>query len=151
MVNNLEYFQSIEMKKQEIELADGSVIESLGHGTIQLKCKNIILTFSNTLYIPSIATNLISMATFLKTHHIIKILNMDKFEVIDQEIKQIVTGSIASGNLNLYYSPKELSVSTAPRNLITLHQAAGHPSLEYFCKMFPNQNIPQLHCITCST
>ncbi|MBW0541573.1 hypothetical protein O181_081288 [Austropuccinia psidii MF-1] len=26
MVNNLEYFQSIEMKKQEIELADGSVI-----------------------------------------------------------------------------------------------------------------------------
>ncbi|MBW0491244.1 hypothetical protein O181_030959 [Austropuccinia psidii MF-1] len=114
MVNNLEYFQSIEMKKQEIKLADG-------------------------------------MAIFLKTHQSIKLLIIDKFEIIDQEMKQIVTGSIASGNLNLYYSPKELSVSTAPRNLIILHQAAGHPSLEYFRKMFPNQNIPQLHCFTCST
>ncbi|MBW0519011.1 hypothetical protein O181_058726 [Austropuccinia psidii MF-1] len=34
IVNNLNYFQSIEMKKQEIELADGSIIEVLGHGTI---------------------------------------------------------------------------------------------------------------------
>ncbi|MBW0514284.1 hypothetical protein O181_053999 [Austropuccinia psidii MF-1] len=91
------------------------------------------------------------MATLLKTHHIIKLLNMDEFDIINQEMKQIVTGSIASGSINLCYSPKALSVSTAPRNLITLHQAAGHPSLEYFCKMFPNQNIPQLHCITCST
>ncbi|MBW0541004.1 hypothetical protein O181_080719 [Austropuccinia psidii MF-1] len=151
MVNNLESFQSIEMKKQDIELADGSVIESLGNGTIQLQFKNIIFTFSNTLYIPCLTTNLISMLTVLKTHHIIKLLNMDEFEVIEQEMKQVVTGSIASVNLNLYYFPKALAVSTAPRNLVTLHQAAGHPSLEYFCKMFPNQNIPQLHFITCST
>ncbi|MBW0481539.1 hypothetical protein O181_021254 [Austropuccinia psidii MF-1] len=34
MVNTLSYFQSIEMKKKEIELADGSIIEALGHGNI---------------------------------------------------------------------------------------------------------------------
>ncbi|MBW0473196.1 hypothetical protein O181_012911 [Austropuccinia psidii MF-1] len=91
------------------------------------------------------------MATFLNTHHIIKLLNTDEFEVIDQEMKQVVTGSIASGNFNLYYPPKALAISTTPRNFVTLHQVAGHPSLEYFQKMFPNQNIPQSHCITCST
>ncbi|MBW0497851.1 hypothetical protein O181_037566 [Austropuccinia psidii MF-1] len=139
------------MKKQDIKLADGSIIESLGGGTIQLEFENIILTFSKTLYIPSLATNLISMATFLKAHHIIKLINTDEFEVINQEMKQVITGSLASGSLNLYYSPKAPAISTASRNLATFHQAAGHPSLKYFRKMFPNQNIPQLQCIMCST
>ncbi|MBW0497512.1 hypothetical protein O181_037227 [Austropuccinia psidii MF-1] len=151
MVNNLSYFQSIEMKKQEIELADGSIIEALGHGTIQLEFTNIILTFSNTLFIPSLATNIISMTTFLKTHHVIKLLNQDKFEVIDQNSRQIVTGSLASGNLTLSYPPKALLCSTIPSKLTTLHKAAGHPSLDYFQKMFPKLNIPQFSCITCST
>ncbi|MBW0467906.1 hypothetical protein O181_007621 [Austropuccinia psidii MF-1] len=118
------------MKKPEIELANGSVIESLGYGTIQLEFKNFILTFSNTLYIPSLATNLISMATFLKTHHVIKLLNMDEFEVVDQEMKQVVTGSIELGNLTLYYSPKALAMSTIQKNIVTLHQASCHPFLE---------------------
>ncbi|MBW0479563.1 hypothetical protein O181_019278 [Austropuccinia psidii MF-1] len=34
MINSLSYFQYIDMKKQEIELADGSIIEALGHGII---------------------------------------------------------------------------------------------------------------------
>ncbi|MBW0483194.1 hypothetical protein O181_022909 [Austropuccinia psidii MF-1] len=132
MVNNLNYFQSIEMKKQEIELADGSIIEALGHGAIRLEFTNIILTFSNTLFIPSLATNLISMTTFLRTHHIIKLLNPNEFEVVDQNERQIVTGSFASGNLTLYYPPKALLCSTILPKLTTLHKAAGHPSLDYF-------------------
>ncbi|MBW0505941.1 hypothetical protein O181_045656 [Austropuccinia psidii MF-1] len=74
------------------------------------------------------------MATFLKTHHSIKLLNTHKFEVINQEMKQVITGSLASGSLNLSYSLKALAISTASRNLVTLHQAPGHPSLEYFAK-----------------
>ncbi|MBW0494091.1 hypothetical protein O181_033806 [Austropuccinia psidii MF-1] len=144
MVNQLEFFQSIEMKDQEIKLADGSIIKSLGCGTIQLESQNIILTFSNMLYIPSLATNLISMTTFLRTHHIIKFLNKDKFEVIDKDIKQIITGSLASGNLTLYYMPKVLTTSAIPGSILTLHQAAGHPSLEYFRKMFPKQKFLSL-------
>ncbi|MBW0472742.1 hypothetical protein O181_012457 [Austropuccinia psidii MF-1] len=95
MVNQLEFFQSIEMKDQEIKLADGSIIKALGCGTIQFKFQTIILTFSNTLYIPSLAPNLISMTTFLRTHHIIKLLNKDEFEVVDRNMKQILTGSLA--------------------------------------------------------
>ncbi|MBW0564310.1 hypothetical protein O181_104025, partial [Austropuccinia psidii MF-1] len=91
------------------------------------------------------------MTTFLRTHHIIKLLNKDKFEVVDRNMKQIVTGSLASGNLTRYYTPKVLTTSTIPKNILTLHQAAGHPSLEYLKKMFPKQNIPQLDCITFST
>ncbi|MBW0505990.1 hypothetical protein O181_045705 [Austropuccinia psidii MF-1] len=131
MVNNLSYFQSIKMKKQEIELADVSIIEALGHGTIWLEFTNIILTFLNTLFIPSLATNLISMTTFFTARHTIKLLNKDKFEVIDQNTRQVVTGSLASGNLTLYYSPKALLCSAIPSKLNTLHKAVGHPSLDY--------------------
>ncbi|MBW0504359.1 hypothetical protein O181_044074 [Austropuccinia psidii MF-1] len=120
MVNQLEFFQSIEMKDQEIKLAGGSTIKALGCGTIQLKFQNIILTFSKTLYIPSLATNLISMTTPLRTHLIIKLLNKDKFEVIDKDMKQIVTGSLASGNLTLYYMPKVLTTSAIPGSILTL-------------------------------
>ncbi|MBW0583464.1 hypothetical protein O181_123179, partial [Austropuccinia psidii MF-1] len=66
-------------------------------------------------------------------------------------MRQVVTGSLASGNLTLYYSPKVLSVSTIPDNIRTLHQAAGHPTIECLRKMFPNRNIPQFDCMTCST
>ncbi|MBW0533968.1 hypothetical protein O181_073683 [Austropuccinia psidii MF-1] len=119
------------MNKQEIELAYGSIIEALGHGTIWLEFTNIILTFLNTLFIPSLATNLISMTTFLITRHTIKLLNQDEFEVTDQNTRQVVTGSLASGNLTLYYSPKALLWSTIPSKLNTLHKEAGHPSLDY--------------------
>ncbi|MBW0481284.1 hypothetical protein O181_020999 [Austropuccinia psidii MF-1] len=131
MVNNLSYFQSIKMKKQEIELADGSVIEALGDGTIWLELTNILLTFLNTLFITSLATNLISMTTFLKTPHIIKLLNQYEYEVIDQNARQVVTGSLASGNLTLYYPPKALLCSTITSKFDTLHKEAGHPSLNY--------------------
>ncbi|MBW0578505.1 hypothetical protein O181_118220 [Austropuccinia psidii MF-1] len=83
------------------------------------------------------------MTTFLRTHHIIKLLNQNE--------RQVVTGSLASGNLTLYYPPKALLCSTIPSKLTTIHRAAGHPSLDYFRKMFPKLNIPQFLCITCST
>ncbi|MBW0481540.1 hypothetical protein O181_021255 [Austropuccinia psidii MF-1] len=91
------------------------------------------------------------MTTFLKIHHTIKLLNQDEFEVIDQNRKQVGTGSLASGNLTLYYPPKALLCSTIPLKLTTLHKAAGHPSLDYLRKMSPKLNIPQFSCITCST
>ncbi|MBW0519959.1 hypothetical protein O181_059674 [Austropuccinia psidii MF-1] len=86
------------------------------------------------------------MTTFLKTHHIIKLLN-----AIDQNGRQVVTVSLASGNLTLYYLPKALLSSTISSKLTTLHKAAGHPSLDYLRKMFPKLNIPQFSCNTCST
>ncbi|MBW0470546.1 hypothetical protein O181_010261 [Austropuccinia psidii MF-1] len=119
------------MKEQEIKLADGFVIKTLGCGTIQLEFQNIILTFSNTLYIPSLATNLISMTTFLRTHHIIKLLNKDEFEVINKDMRQFVTGSLASGNLTLYYSPKVLSASTIP--------GTGNVKITHHIKFIPTE------------
>ncbi|MBW0479560.1 hypothetical protein O181_019275 [Austropuccinia psidii MF-1] len=91
------------------------------------------------------------MTTFLKTHHIIKLLNQDEFEVIDQNGRQVVTGSLASANCTLYYLQKALICTTIPSKLTTLHKAKGHPSLDYFRKMFPKLNIPQFSCITCPT
>ncbi|MBW0479363.1 hypothetical protein O181_019078 [Austropuccinia psidii MF-1] len=134
MVNHLECFEDIDMSKQEIELADGSTIEALGTGTIRLEFKNIILRLSNTLYIPNLATNLI------------------KFEVIDIEGNQVVSGSYSSGNLILHKHHQKAFLTTATsNNLIMLHKASGHPSLEYFKKMYPTKQISSFDCITCTT
>ncbi|MBW0478653.1 hypothetical protein O181_018368 [Austropuccinia psidii MF-1] len=91
MVNHLKLFEDIDMRKQEIELADGSIIEALGTGTNRLECKNVILKLSNTLFIPNLATKLISMATFLRIKHIFFSSNHEEFEVIDIEGNQVVS------------------------------------------------------------
>ncbi|MBW0466865.1 hypothetical protein O181_006580 [Austropuccinia psidii MF-1] len=136
MVNTLSYSQSNKIKKQKIDMAYGSVIEELGHGTIWLEFTNIILTFLNTLFIPSLATNLISMTTFLKTCHTIEILNQDEFEVINPNERQVVTGSFASGNCPLYYSPKALLCSTISSKVNTLLKQRDIPLLIIF------ENVP---------
>ncbi|MBW0479775.1 hypothetical protein O181_019490 [Austropuccinia psidii MF-1] len=66
-------------------------------------------------------------------------------------MKKVVTGSLESGNLTPYYSPKALASSIVQRSLVTLNQEAGHPSLEYLRKIYPSQNIPKLNFIMCST
>ncbi|MBW0581025.1 hypothetical protein O181_120740 [Austropuccinia psidii MF-1] len=152
MVNHLKYFQDITMKTETIKLADGSVIEALGTRTIRLESKNIILTFKNFLYIPKLATNLISMAAFIKTNHSIHRLNKDQFIVLDHHKQEIVGGTLSSGNFVLDYNhPKAFASTSVPKNIVSLHQAAGHPSIEYFRKMFPNKQIPQFNCLTCNT
>ncbi|MBW0482675.1 hypothetical protein O181_022390 [Austropuccinia psidii MF-1] len=152
MVNHLECFEDIYMRKQDIELADGSTIEALGTGTIRLEFKNIILRLSNTLYIPSLATNLISMATFLRTQHTIRSSKNEEFEVIDIEGNQVVSGSYSFGNLILHkYHQKAFLTTATSNNLIMLHKASGHPSLEYFKKMYPTKQIPLFDYITCTT
>ncbi|MBW0510265.1 hypothetical protein O181_049980 [Austropuccinia psidii MF-1] len=64
MVNNLEYFQQINMRKDSIKLVYGSIVHSLGRGTIVLDLPNVALKSKESLYIPDLAANLISMSTF---------------------------------------------------------------------------------------
>ncbi|MBW0479804.1 hypothetical protein O181_019519 [Austropuccinia psidii MF-1] len=99
MVNSLDFFIQIQMKTEEIELADGSTIHSQGHGTIQLELPHRILQIKDALYMPDLATNLLTPAL-------------------------------------------------SPKDLLQLHQEAGHPLIEYFRKMFPETKIPEFKCIT---
>ncbi|MBW0498659.1 hypothetical protein O181_038374 [Austropuccinia psidii MF-1] len=143
----------IQMKTEEIELANGSTIHSEGHGTIRLELPHMILQVKSTLYIPKLATNLLSMETLLKTNHIIKGLDNECFEVIDKNKIQIMTGSFKTGNLIIdtqkYSALSDSTVS--PKDILQLHQAAGNPSIKYIRKIIPGMNIPEFECITCNT
>ncbi|MBW0568122.1 hypothetical protein O181_107837 [Austropuccinia psidii MF-1] len=153
MVSSLDYFIHIQIKTEEIELADGSTIHSEGQGTIQLKLPHMILQVKNTLYIPKLATNLLSMATLLKSNHIVKALDNEFFEVINKNKVQIMTGSFKTGNLIIDTQKyTAFSASTVShKDLLQLHQVAGHPLIEHFRKIFPGMNIPKFECITCNT
>ncbi|MBW0537041.1 hypothetical protein O181_076756 [Austropuccinia psidii MF-1] len=109
MVNHLEFFEEIEIRKKEIELADGTVIEALGTGTIRLEFKNVILKLSNTLFIENLSTNLISMSTFPKTKHVIFSLKEEDAEVIDQNVKLHKTSAYPSPEyFKKIYSEKQI-------------------------------------------
>ncbi|MBW0503914.1 hypothetical protein O181_043629 [Austropuccinia psidii MF-1] len=143
MVNHLKYFQDITKQTKMIKLADGSVIKALGTGTICLELNKIILTFKNSLYIPKLATNRISMAAFIKTNYSIHRLNKDQSKVLDHHKQEIVSGTLSSGNFVLDYShPKAFASTSVPKNIAGVHQACSNPSIEYFRKMFPNKQIP---------
>ncbi|MBW0559888.1 hypothetical protein O181_099603 [Austropuccinia psidii MF-1] len=92
------------------------------------------------------------MATFLRTKHIIRSSDNKEFEVIDIEGNQVVSRSYSSGNLILHkYHQKAFATTTISNSLIMLHKASGHPSHEYFKKIYPTKQIPYFDCITCST
>ncbi|MBW0484594.1 hypothetical protein O181_024309 [Austropuccinia psidii MF-1] len=93
MVKNLEYFQQINMRKDSIKLADGLIVYSLGQGTIVLDLPNVSLKLKESLYIPDLAANLISMSTFRKSNHMVEAYNQEKLEVIDQNKTRILIGS----------------------------------------------------------
>ncbi|MBW0505367.1 hypothetical protein O181_045082 [Austropuccinia psidii MF-1] len=93
MVNERKYFTSFEDKVEEINLADGTTINALGEGSIELALPHACLTIKNTLLIPSLTSNLLSYAPFLRTNHSLLPLKEERFEVVDKNNNRILDGS----------------------------------------------------------
>ncbi|MBW0512363.1 hypothetical protein O181_052078 [Austropuccinia psidii MF-1] len=108
---------------------------------------------SNTHFIPNLATNLISTSTFLKAKHAICSPKEEDFEIINQNGNQVVSGSpLSTGNIILHkHLQSAFSTTEIPNSIVILHKASSHPSPEYFKKMYPAKQLPNLQCVTCST
>ncbi|MBW0523598.1 hypothetical protein O181_063313 [Austropuccinia psidii MF-1] len=82
-----------------------------------------------------------------------KILTHDNklFELFDHNNNKILNGTFNSGNFEITIEEnKALATITNHDNILTLHQAAGHPSPEYLSKFFPTLTTTNLQCPTCN-
>lgn len=62
MCNNIKWFNNIVKCKKTVDAADGNPMECLGVGEVHIPMKNRTQIVNNTLYVPSLSTNLISVS-----------------------------------------------------------------------------------------
>jgi hypothetical protein len=144
MFNDLSFFSSLSKSSEAIYLADGSQTSAEGVGTAWVKFPHAIITLKNFLYVPSLTSNLISLSTFIKNGYTLSSHGGSLFKLCDETNSIVLTGSLAYGNFIVASETQKayhvnLKSNISPLNI--KHQAAGHPSLEYFYKMYPE--LPQ--------
>ncbi|MBW0530696.1 hypothetical protein O181_070411 [Austropuccinia psidii MF-1] len=151
MFNAPKIFTNITQLSQQIEKADGSHIQASGTGTVQIKLLHCILELSNCLLVKNLSYNLISLGAIRKPNY--KIFTHDNkiFELVDHNNSTILNGNYNSGNFEVTIEGnKALATITNHNNILTLHQAAGHPYPEYLAQMFPTLTTTNLQCPTCN-
>ncbi|MBW0467431.1 hypothetical protein O181_007146 [Austropuccinia psidii MF-1] len=132
MFNDKKHFISFTPKEEEVILADGSSIKSLGSGTIRIELSHCFLKIHNCLLIPQLAINLLSMNTFIVVNYsVTKGISAKIFVVTSKANKVIIDGSFESGNF-IFHQNKvhKFNVSLSTPSTTVLHQSSGHPSLE---------------------
>ncbi|MBW0501579.1 hypothetical protein O181_041294 [Austropuccinia psidii MF-1] len=150
MFNQITYFTEFEDSERTILLANGSQITAKGIGTVKVELTHTYLEIKKTLYSPDLSNCLLSMGSLLKNHHVLQPLNNKKFKITDQSNRTILDGDYSSGTLiikKLQLSSTSLAKST-PKQILTLNQSSGHPSFDYFTKIYPHLNIQPFSCLT---
>jgi hypothetical protein len=152
MFNSPHFFTELQEHNDQVFQADGSSLQVTGIGTVRLDLPFMVLHLQNVLLVPKLSSNLISQSTFLQSGHIIRASRVDGFAVVDDQNRTVLDGSYASGNLIIRKSSPSARVAIQPlvsAQTLALHQAAGHPSLDYLKKMFPQNKIEDFNCVKC--
>ncbi|MBW0478501.1 hypothetical protein O181_018216 [Austropuccinia psidii MF-1] len=144
MFNNPKIFTKISKLTQTVELANRSTILSAGNRTVRIKPSHCFLDLSDCLLVENLLYNLISLGQILKPNYKLLSYENKDLQVCDQNKNLIVKRSFKCGNFKVNIK-NELSLTTVscPKNPLTPHQAARHPSPEYLNKMFPKIQCPK--------
>ncbi|KAI7956145.1 hypothetical protein MJO29_007544 [Puccinia striiformis f. sp. tritici] len=149
MFNSVSSFPSYQGIHDHVYLANGDKAKAIGQGTASIELPHAILQLKNSLLVPSLTSNLISLSAFIKNNYTLKSGGGNEFILADELDVPVITGSLADGNFIIHqvlHSAHKVDIKSQP--IYKKHQAAGHPSLAYFFKMFPN--IPKMD-FTCNT
>ncbi|MBW0570070.1 hypothetical protein O181_109785 [Austropuccinia psidii MF-1] len=151
MFNDQKYFITFFPKEEEVLLADGSKIKTLGSGTIKIELPHMYTKIKNCLLIPQLSVNLLSLNSFINANYTVKKASNPKcFEVLNTEGNLILDGSYKRGNFFIFQQkPNAYNITLPSTKIISLHQAYGHPSIDYFKKMSQNPNITPFNSTTC--
>ena len=89
---------------------------------------------------------------FIKNGYTLSSAGGDRFKLCDKDDNIVVSGSLGYGNFVATKMPQKAYQVNLKSNLSQLnimHQAAGHPSIEYFYKMYPDLPRKDFTCTTC--
>ncbi|MBW0464530.1 hypothetical protein O181_004245 [Austropuccinia psidii MF-1] len=150
MFNNQTYFITFFPKEEEVLLADGYKIKTLGSGTTRIELPHMYLNIRNSHLIPQLSVNLLSPNSFINANYTVKkASNLKCFKVLNTKVNLILNGTYEIGNFVIFQQkPNAYNVTLPSTKIITLHQAYGHPSIDYFKKMSQDTNITPFSCIT---
>ncbi|MBW0555354.1 hypothetical protein O181_095069 [Austropuccinia psidii MF-1] len=151
MFNHMAYFTEFKDSTRAILLVNGSQITAKGIGTVKIELPHSYLEIKETLYCPDLSNCLLSMGSLLKNHYVLQPLNGNSFKITNRSNRTILEGDYSSGALIVkqFQSSSTSYVNTTPNKLVTLHRSSGHPSFDYFMKMYPHLNVQPFSCLTC--
>ncbi|MBW0511823.1 hypothetical protein O181_051538 [Austropuccinia psidii MF-1] len=87
----------------------------------------------------------------MKPNYKILTHNNKPFELVDHNKNVILNGTFNSGKFEVTIEQNQaLATIINHNNILTLHQATGHPSPEYLGKMFPTLTTTNLQFPTCN-
>ncbi|KAI7954364.1 hypothetical protein MJO28_004764 [Puccinia striiformis f. sp. tritici] len=150
MFNSRSFFHSPQSTNDVVYLANGDKAKVTGQGTATIELPNAILQLSNSLLVPSLTSNLISLSAFIKKNYTLASAGNDEFVLSDESGSPVITGPLSDDNFTVRqvsHSANKVDIKSLP--IYKKHQAAGHPSPVYFFKMFPHLPKDSFTCNTC--
>ena len=152
MFKDQKHFSDHNSQETTIEVANGETMTGQGICTVSASHKGAPLSFGNTLHVPDLKCNLVSLVQLAKNGCSLTFKDGGRFEVTqDDEIA--LSGTIVDGLMEL---DLELGTSSLPNpcaytvvtDSVLLHSRLGHPGRLPFIKAFPNHSPPTL-CDPC--
>ncbi|KAH9440781.1 hypothetical protein Pst134EA_032207 [Puccinia striiformis f. sp. tritici] len=83
-------------------LANGDKPRAIGQGTASIKFPHAILQLKNSLLVPTLTSNLISLSVFIKNNYTLKSGSGNNFILADKLGASVITGSLADGNFLIH-------------------------------------------------
>ncbi|KAH9458373.1 hypothetical protein Pst134EB_010675 [Puccinia striiformis f. sp. tritici] len=83
-------------------LANGDKARAIGQGTASIKFPHAILQLKNSLLVPTLTSNLISLSVFIKNNYTLKSGSGNNFILADKLGASVITGSLADGNFLIH-------------------------------------------------
>lgn len=133
MLNNPNFFPHLQPNETEIQTSNPEApISSLGKETALLTTTLASLYLQNSLYVPNLAINLVSLGQFIQKGCSLILLTPNHFAILFKG-KQIMSGVIDD---NLFFINKGFNlpaISFSFISLSTIHKHFCHPHLEKTC------------------
>lgn len=151
MFKNRAVFDQYTSQGTVVEVANGDGMDGLGIGNVNATHRGSPLTFCNSLHVPSLKTDLISMTELAKKGCSIIFSDSGLFEVL-QDTDVVLSGKLVDGLMELDVNLGKSSLTTtalvARADGHCLHSRLGHPGPVPFSKVFPGVTAPSM-CDPC--
>lgn len=149
MANDRDWFIDFNpIETYSISLADNSEIEAKGIGTVRIKVKhNDYVDLSNTLYVPNLGKNLLSLSAIDKKGCNVLFAN-GKFTVKGQHCEDLFEGQVVNGLYQINVEPYFIQANITEKNnnncVMLWHRRLGHLNIESIKKLVKVGKLPEL-------
>ena len=150
MCNNRSLFSRFENFATTITIANNTTMNAVGRGDVKIVTKNEkYFTLTNVLFVPQLASNLISVTSATKNHHIRFNFTNGQCQIMYGD--QTLATARLQESLLVLESAGTFAYSTKSVDDITWHKRLGHINQEYMTKKPIQSIIGSIEKFSCDT